>query len=152
MAHETGKILPKLKAKAKVDRTLQVPFLVANTQLYKRLCPSVRWSVGRLVGWSVTLELKNGKTRISAPAHPSATDGRVSGLVPNPFQLPCCTLGMASRPIKTTKPLHFERRRSNHDSGRIDSFFFRVVFFSLLVIFFVVSFYFLHFFNKIDMS
>ena len=37
--------------------------------------------VGRLVGWSVTLELKSGKTRISAPAHPSATDGRVSGLV-----------------------------------------------------------------------
>merc|ERR1712074_472930 len=48
-------------------------FLVADTQLYKRLCPSV----GRLV----TLELKSGKTRISAPAHPSATDGRVSGLV-----------------------------------------------------------------------
>ena len=38
-------------------------------------------SVGRLVGWSVTLELKSGKTHISAPAHPSATDGRVSGLV-----------------------------------------------------------------------
>ena len=29
------------------------PFLVADTQLYKRLCPSVRWSVGRSVGWSV---------------------------------------------------------------------------------------------------
>ena len=60
-------------------------FLVADTQLYKRLCPSVRWSVGWLVGWSVgrsvTLELKSGKMRISAPAHPSATDGRVSGLV-----------------------------------------------------------------------
>ena len=52
-------------------------FLVADTQLYKRLCPSV----GRSVGWSVTLELKSGKTRISAPAHPSATGGRVSGLV-----------------------------------------------------------------------
>ena len=37
--------------------------------------------VGWLVGWSVTLELKSGKTRISAPAHPSATGGRVSGLV-----------------------------------------------------------------------
>ena len=34
------------------------------------------------VGWSVTLELKSGKTRISAPAHSSATGiGRVSGLV-----------------------------------------------------------------------
>ena len=53
-------------------------FLVADTQLYKRLCPSVRPSVG----WSVgEHELKSGKTRISAPAHPSATDGRVSGLV-----------------------------------------------------------------------
>ena len=52
-------------------------FLVADTQLYKRLCQSVR----RSVGWPITLELKSGKTRISAPAHPSATDGRVSGLV-----------------------------------------------------------------------
>ena len=64
-------------------------FLVADTQLYKSLCPSVGRLVGRLVGWlvgwsvgrSVTLELKSGKTRISAPAHPSATGGRVSGLV-----------------------------------------------------------------------
>ena len=37
--------------------------------------------VGWLVGRSVVIELKSGKTRISAPAHPSATDGRVSGLV-----------------------------------------------------------------------
>jgi len=29
------------------------PFLVADTQLYKRLCPLVRWSVGPLVRWSV---------------------------------------------------------------------------------------------------
>ena len=59
-----------------------VTFLVADTQLYKRLCPSVGWSVGWLVGWSVeVIELKSGKTRISAPAHPSATGGRVSGLV-----------------------------------------------------------------------
>ena len=56
-------------------------FLVADTQLYKKLCPSVRPSVRPLVGWSVTLELKSRKTRISAPAHQSATDGRVSGLV-----------------------------------------------------------------------
>ena len=48
-------------------------FLVAYTQFYKRLCPSVRPSV--MIG------SKSGKTRISAPAHPSATDGRVSGLV-----------------------------------------------------------------------
>ena len=29
----------------------------------------------------MVIEVKSGKTRISAPAHPSATDGRVSGLV-----------------------------------------------------------------------
>ena len=66
-----------------------LPFLVADTQLYKRLCPfigrsvgwSVGWSIGQSVGRSVTLELKSGKTRISAPAHRSATGGRVSGLV-----------------------------------------------------------------------
>ena len=61
-------------------------FLVANKRLYKRLCPSVRpsvgWLVGRLVGRSVVIELESVKTRISAPAHPSATGiGRVSGLV-----------------------------------------------------------------------
>ena len=61
-------------------------FLVADKRLYKRLCPSVgpsvRRSVGWSVGWSVTLESKSGKTRISAPAHLSATGiGRVSGLV-----------------------------------------------------------------------
>ena len=39
-------------------------------------------SVGWSVGWSVTLELKSGKTRISTPAHPSATGiGHVSVLV-----------------------------------------------------------------------
>ena len=43
---------------------------------------SVRLSVHPSVGRSVTLESKSGKTRISAPAHPSATDiSRVSGLV-----------------------------------------------------------------------
>ena len=54
-------------------------FLVADTQLYKRLCPSVL----PLVHPSVhEHESKSGKTRISAPAHPSATGiGRVSGLV-----------------------------------------------------------------------
>ena len=28
-------------------------FLIADTQLYKRLCPYVRWSIGPLVHWSV---------------------------------------------------------------------------------------------------
>ena len=58
-------------------------FLVADTQLYKRLCWSVGPSVRRSVGPSVmVIELESVKTRISAPAHPSATGiGRVSGLV-----------------------------------------------------------------------
>ena len=44
--------------------------------------PSVRPSVGPSVRWSVVIELESVKTRISAPAHPSATGiGRVSGLV-----------------------------------------------------------------------
>ena len=69
---------------------MAILFLVADTQLYKRLCPSVgrlvgrsvSRSVGRSVGWSVeVIESKSGKTRISAPAHPSATGGRISGLV-----------------------------------------------------------------------
>ena len=54
-------------------------FLVADKRLYKRLCPSVRQSIGP----SVVIELESVKTRISAPAHPSATGGRVSGLVPS---------------------------------------------------------------------
>ena len=53
-------------------------FLVADTQLYKRLCPSVGRSVGRSVE---VIESKSGETRISATAHPSKTGGRVSGLV-----------------------------------------------------------------------
>ena len=49
----------------------------------------VGWSVGRMVGRSVGgHKLKNEERRISAPAHPSATGGRVSGLV-FPFILPC---------------------------------------------------------------
>ena len=44
--------------------------------------PSVGRSVGPSVRWSVgEHESKSVKTRISAPAHPSATGGRVSGLV-----------------------------------------------------------------------
>ena len=43
--------------------------------------PSVRPSVHPSVRWSVMIESKSVKTRISAPAHPSATGGRVSGLV-----------------------------------------------------------------------
>ena len=65
-------------------------FLVADERLYERLCPSVglsvRWSVGpsvcRSVRWSVVIKFESVKTRIFAPAHPSATIiGRVSGLV-----------------------------------------------------------------------
>ena len=65
------------------DEKFRLGFLIADKRLYKRLCPSVRWSVGPSVRRSVgEHELKSGKTRISAPAHPSATGiGRVSGLV-----------------------------------------------------------------------
>ena len=52
-------------------------FLVTDMKLFKKLC----LSVGQLVRWSVMIELKSWKTRISAPAHPSATGGRVFGLV-----------------------------------------------------------------------
>ena len=38
-------------------------FLVADTQLYKRLCPSVHWSVRR----SVTHESKIGKRALQMP-------------------------------------------------------------------------------------
>ena len=67
----------------------KLPFLVADTQLYKRLCPSVHPSVRP----SVVIESKSGKTSVldtfcvglsvgdgfgcgwglDAPAHPSAT-------------------------------------------------------------------------------
>ena len=46
---------------------LTVFFLVAGTQLYKRLCPSV----GPSVRWTVMIELESVKTRISAPAMPT---------------------------------------------------------------------------------
>ena len=65
-------------------------FLVVDTELYKRLCPSVRPSVGPSV---MVIEMKSGKTSVfdtfcvclsvggglgcgwglDAPAHPSAT-------------------------------------------------------------------------------
>jgi len=45
-----------------------------DTQLYKSLCPSIHPSVGPSVRQSVGVhETKSAKTRISAPAHPSAT-------------------------------------------------------------------------------
>ena len=56
-------------------------FLVACARLYNLPCPSVGWSVGRLVGWFVILELKRGKMRISLPVHLFVTDGCVSGFV-----------------------------------------------------------------------
>jgi len=66
-------------------------FLVADTQLKKSLCPSVREH-----------ESESVKTRISAPAHPSATGiGRVSGLV-----FLCSPLTMAlKKTTKTTKDI-----------------------------------------------
>ena len=39
-------------------------FLVADTQLYKRLCPSVRPSVRPSVGPSEVIELKNGEMSV----------------------------------------------------------------------------------------
>ena len=58
-------------------------FLVADTPLYKRLCPSVCWSVGPSVGPSRIIELNCGKMfecggglgcgwGLDAPANPSA--------------------------------------------------------------------------------
>ena len=45
-------------------------FLVADTQLYKRLCPSVCWSIGPLVRYArdVTLAVKTRKTCIHGAA------------------------------------------------------------------------------------
>ena len=55
--------------------SLSFIFLVADERLYKRLCPLVCWSIGQH-------ESKSGKTSISAPALPAATDiSRVSGFV-----------------------------------------------------------------------
>ena len=77
----TTKIIQFVK-KSKNDSKLDdFSFLVADKRLYKRLCPSVGPSVRRLVGRSVVIELESVKTRISAPAHLSATGiGRVFGL------------------------------------------------------------------------
>ena len=79
-------------------------FLVADTQLYKSLCPSVRSSVGEH-------ESKSGKTRISAPAHPSATGiGRVSGLVNK-----CVTQVTGGRSLFGDTTIRFIRQKAkNH--------------------------------------
>ena len=63
-------------------------FLLADTQLF--VCPSVVPSG--------VIELKSGKTDISAPAHPSATGiGRVSGLA---YKEKCMTNeSMNQRPL-----------------------------------------------------
>ena len=42
----------KLIVKNKTFKKVSSHFLVADTQLYKRLCPSVRWLVGRSVDTS----------------------------------------------------------------------------------------------------
>ena len=73
---------------------IRIHFLVADTQLYQRLCPSVRPSVGRSVGEH---KLKRVKTCISAHAHPSATGGRVSGhvslCIPGLYRCEIITIG-----------------------------------------------------------
>ena len=77
-----------------IVRTIFSLFLVADTQLYKKLCPSIRSSVRPLVRLSeAVIELKSGETSIfdtlceclsvggglgcewglGAPAHPTAT-------------------------------------------------------------------------------
>ena len=61
-----------------MDGRKDAPKFVLRTQLYKRLCPSVGPPVGPSVRWSVVIESKGGKPRISASAHPSATGGRVT--------------------------------------------------------------------------
>ena len=89
-------------------------FLVADTQLYKSLCPSVgplvRWSVGPSVHPSVREhESKSVKTRISAPAHPSATGMAVSGLVSDNYSLHGLSFGihnLVNKPSVTTNSYH----------------------------------------------
>ena len=44
-------------------------FLVADTQLYKRLCPSVRWLVGRSVGWLVSWLVRHAQVEKWENAH-----------------------------------------------------------------------------------
>ena len=73
---------PNLDAKmslqsGRVSTQRQSLFLVADMQL------TIRGFI-RLLS-SVMIESKSGKTRISAHAHPSATGGRVSGLVNRPL-------------------------------------------------------------------
>jgi len=112
-------------------------FLVVDTQLYKRLCPSihlsVRWSVGppaRVEKW----ENKRSRTFlvanscISAPAHLSATDGRVSGLVlflflllpllcyiqQSPITLFCEGLKLVTKLIHQISPANCEMFEKSH--------------------------------------
>ena len=77
------RIIPPLPTCPQLVAVYPALFLVACTRLYNPLCPSVGPLVRRSVGPSVmVIELESVKTRISAPAHPSATGiGRVSGLV-----------------------------------------------------------------------
>ena len=85
LIHKLAKEHSMSKKHQKLGQKMYITtFSVADTQLYKRLCPSVRWLVGRSVR---NHESKSVKTRISAPAHPSATDGRVSGLVDHNHQI-----------------------------------------------------------------
>ena len=72
-----------------IGRVSGLVFSRGQATLYEALSvrPSVGRLVGRSVGRSVVIELESVKTRISAPAHPSATGiGRVSGLVRNEIE------------------------------------------------------------------
>ena len=78
-----------LRSMSMSQKVGKLAFLVADTYLYKRLCPSVRWSVGRSVGpWTRVEKWGNERFRcflcmwvgdlwcglgLDAPAHPSAT-------------------------------------------------------------------------------
>ena len=59
-------------------------FLVADTQPYKRLCLSVGPSIGQLIRQSVGSLVRNDRVE-KWENHPSATGGRVSGLVNTTF-------------------------------------------------------------------
>ena len=73
---------------------LVFPFLVADTQLYKRLCPFVRLSVR----WSVVIELKSGKMSVSSTFLWIGDWGKDAGWTPLPIrpQRYCDTASLVS--------------------------------------------------------
>ena len=75
-------------------------FLVADTQLYKRLCPFVGTSVGPSVRWSVRGDrvgkCENARSRLCLPS--TTGIGPVSGLVKSRatlFKYPTLSVGMS---------------------------------------------------------